>query len=70
MFLFTLRVRTEGGTPKLASTASPHVAPKLPAGKPWEGPEGPRGWCGVSGHMEDLRWAQGGALSTAGPAGG
>lgn len=43
MFLFTPRVRTEGGTAKLASSASSGIAPKLPAGKWLVGANGPGG---------------------------
>lgn len=43
MFLFTPSVRTEGGTAQLASSASPGITPKLPAGRQSEGAKGPRG---------------------------
>lgn len=70
MFLFTPRVRTEGGTAKLASLASPGVTPKLPAKKQSEGAKDLGGQCKASGCVGDLGWAQGWALHSAGPAGG
>lgn len=60
MFLFTPRVRTEGGTAKLASLASPGVTPKLPAKQQSERAKGPGGQCEDSGHIRDVRWAQAG----------
>lgn len=63
MFLFTPRARTEGGTAKLASWASPGVPPNLPAGKRSEGAKGPWGRWEDSGHVGDLGWAQCWALT-------
>lgn len=70
MFLFTPRVRTEGGTAKLASLASPGVTPKLPAKKQLEGAKGPGGQCEASGCIGHVRWAQGQTLHKVGPARG
>lgn len=54
MFLFTPRVRTGGGTAKLASSASPGITPKLPAEKQLEGAKGPGGQ-GLSVHQRPQR---------------